>query len=133
MYIEEATQNLPKDKPIQGRRSRRGTDLFSAVLYLIIFVVVIAGVVAIYSSIMTGVRNAQLQTQVMRTASSVEASYRAWPTYDNGSLLTAIRAGGAFSDSEIYDDAGTLRMLSPFGTEMTVVGDGSRRNYHSLT
>jgi hypothetical protein len=125
MLTKKTTQEVPAKQKMQGRRSRRGTDLFSAVLYLIIFVVVIAGVVAIYSSVMTGVRNVQLQTLVMRTAASVESSYSNFPTYDSGSLLAVIKSRGSFSDSEIYEASGGYKMRTPFNTEMSVTGNGS--------
>ena len=123
MFMEETTAEIHKTRPRRGRRSRRGTDLFSAILYLTIFVMVIAGPIAIYNSVMTGMRNVQLQTLMMRTASSVESSFRAFPTYDSGSLLGIIKSRGEFSDREIYEAGGTYHMRSPFGTDMSVEGD----------
>ena len=112
---------------LRARRARRGTDLFSAVLYLVAFVVVIAGLIALYTSVMNGIRGNQLTLLHMRAVSTVENAYRSQASYESGDLLVILKVSGNFSDKEVWKVSdGVYAMRSPYNTAMTVTGSGTR-------
>lgn len=111
---------------MKGRRARRGTDLFSAMLYLGLFVLVIVMAIALYSSVMNGIRNTNTRMLILRTVTTVDNAFRNQANYASGSLVPVLKTSGNFSEKEVWRTGTTYFMMSPFDTPITVVGDGAR-------
>lgn len=109
-----------------ARRGRRGAGMLDSGLVLLLFVVVVAGLLLTFNSLMNSWRAASLQTQLTRAKAVIETAHGYSGIYANQSLLVFL-SGEGFSDRELQRvSQGNYIFTSPFDTAITIVGNGAR-------
>ena len=118
-------QTMPAKTPF-ARRGRRGAGMLDSGLVLLLFVVVVAGLLMTFNSLMNSWRAASLQTQLIRAQAVIETAHGYSGIYANQSLLVFL-SGEGFSDRELQRvSQGNYIFTSPFDTAITIVGNGAR-------
>jgi len=118
-------QTMPAKTPF-ARRGRRGAGMLDSGLVLLLFVVVVAGLLMTFNSLMNSWRAASLQTQLTRAKAVIETAHGYSGIYANQSLLVFL-SGEGFSDRELQRvSQGNYIFTSPFDTAITIVGNGAR-------
>ena len=118
-------QTMPAKTPF-ARRGRRGAGMLDSGLVLLLFVVVVAGLLMTFNSLMNSWRAASLQTQLTRAQAVIETAHGYSGIYANQSLLVFL-SGEGFSDRELQRvSQGNYIFTSPFDTAITIVGNGAR-------
>jgi len=123
------TPKTPQTMPAKtrfARRGRRGAGMLDSGLVLLLFVVVVAGLLLTFNSLMNSWRAASLQTQLIRAQAVIETAHGYSGIYANQSLLVFL-SGEGFSDRELQRvSQGNYIFTSPFDTAITIVGNGAR-------
>ena len=123
------TPKTPQTMPAKtrfARRGRRGAGMLDSGLVLLLFVVVVAGLLLTFNSLMNSWRAASLQTQLTRAKAVIETAHGYSGIYANQSLLVFL-SGEGFSDRELQRvSQGNYIFTSPFDTAITIVGNGAR-------
>ena len=123
------TPKTPQTMPAKtrfARRGRRGAGMLDSGLVLLLFVVVVAGLLMTFNSLMNSWRAASLQTQLIRAQAVIETAHGYSGIYANQSLLVFL-SGEGFSDRELQRvSQGNYIFTSPFDTAITIVGNGAR-------
>jgi len=123
------TPKTPQTMPSKtrfARRGRRGAGMLDSGLVLLLFVVVVAGLLLTFNSLMNSWRAASLQTQLTRAKAVIETAHGYSGIYANQSLLVFL-SGEGFSDRELQRvSQGNYIFTSPFDTAITIVGNGAR-------
>ena len=123
------TPKTPQTMPAKtrfARRGRRGAGMLDSGLVLLLFVVVVAGLLLTFNSLMNSWRAASLQTQLTRAKAVIETANGYSGIYANQSLLVFL-SGEGFSDRELQRvSQGNYIFTSPFDTAITIVGNGAR-------
>lgn len=118
-------QFLPAKKHL-ARRGRRGAGMLDSGLVLLLFVVVVAGLLMTFNSLMNSWRAASLQTQLTRAQAIIETAHGYSGIYADQSLLVFL-SGEGFSDRELQRvSQGNYVFTSPFDTAITIDGNGAR-------
>lgn len=107
------------------RRARRGGGITDLLLAAIIAIVILAGIFALFQSVMRSINNSRLNSIVTRTASVIERAYSNAITYPSASLLPTLAVSGVFSDGEISKVSGAYKFVTPYNTDITVAGSGA--------
>lgn len=123
------TPKTPQIMPAKtrfARRGRRGAGMLDSGLVLLLFVVVVAGLLMTFNSLMNSWRAASLQTQLTRAQAVIETAHGYSGIYANQSLLVFL-SGEGFSDRELQRvGQGNYIFTSPFDTDITITGNGAR-------
>jgi len=123
------TPKTPQTMPAKtrfARRGRRGAGMLDSGLVLLLFVVVVAGLLMTFNSLMNSWRAASLQTQLTRAQAVIETAHGYSGIYANQSLLVFL-SGEGFSDRELQRvSQGNYVFTSPFDTAITIAGNGAR-------
>lgn len=108
------------------RRARRGGGITDLLLAAVIVIVILAGLFALFQSVNRSIKDSRLNSIVTRAASVIERSYSNSITYPSVSLVPSLAVSGVFSDDEISRVGTNYNFLSPYSTDITVVGSGAR-------
>ena len=124
--LASKTPHIKPAKKRFARRGRRGAGMLDSGLVLLLFVVVVAGLLLTFNSLMNSWRAASLQTQLTRAKAVIETAHGYSGIYANQSLLVFL-SGEGFSDRELQRvSQGNYIFTSPFDTAITIVGNGAR-------
>ena len=107
------------------RRKRRGLGMTDSGFVVLLAVFALVGVTTLFLTVRGNVRDnnaAQLFTQMI---GNVEASFANTTSYPSGSLIALLDAGGYVPNSaRVVASDGTVSMVSPYGSAVTVTGSG---------
>jgi len=107
------------------RRTRRGS-LIGGMLYLMVITVVIIGLYGLYNGAMGMVRSNQLHSQLTRAVAIIERYHSYTGVYADESLLGFLDGEGFTEQEFTGDTSGNFTFTSPYGTAITIKGDGKR-------
>lgn len=126
------TEGLAKQTPSKptrkmSRRSRRGIlGLTDQAFVAMIAVFGIALLVGTFITVRGNIRDNDTSALFTQLIGNVEASFANTTTYPNGSLIALLDAGGYVPTSaRVEANDGTVSMVSPYGTAITIAGNGA--------
>lgn len=128
VQTESSAKQLPsKPKRISPRRSRRGMlGLTDQAFVAMIAVFGIALLVGTFITVRGNIRDNDTSTLFTQIVGNVEASFANATSYPSGSLIALLDAGGYVPTSaRVEADDGTVSMVSPYGTAITITGNGA--------
>ncbi|WP_170566205.1 hypothetical protein [Ruegeria atlantica] len=108
------------------RRARRGSELFSGLLWFGIVVLAIAAIVTLYIGGTNTLKRTNLTRQLTQAVAIIERAHIQSGIYQNRSLLVFLSDEG-FSERELTkESSGAYTFTSPFDTAITIRGNGGR-------
>jgi hypothetical protein len=125
--IKSSLSEPPKKKRRLPRRRRRGlSPLTEGLLYLLAAVIVVASLLGLYFGVTGSLNRTALQSQLTRAVAAIDRAHSYSGTFANASLLIHLEGEG-FSGRELStNSSGAYVFTSPYGTDITIVGDGAR-------
>lgn len=120
-------------KPYLPARRRRGVSPLQIVLGLLMSVGIIIGIVQMYNRGTNMLKNMQLGSQITRINNTVDLVWKFRGDYPNGSMTETVVSRGEFSGQAVRGIGAFGVIVSPYNTDMTIIGNGARDYTISLT